>query len=750
MTPWIKPMALLALVVGLAVPRAAASEAQSPAGASDARGRHGGTWAVDPRRPGPNLPPVGRSLFDFLFADDTSDEPRYRIPFPFAALREELARRLRTSPGRPPFKQVLIPLGRSLQRTAAAPEFARYPRTVLAVDGEPAPGPGASGLFLKDRLYLGYMEKADLIEVISYNEAAGRFEFQVVKGYRAGATPQVFYANRAVCTACHQNAAPIFSRPLWDETNANARVAALLEQAGRDFYGIPVQIGIDVPNGIDDATDRANQIPAIQLLWQSACGAEPDGPEARGCRARALRFALQYRLAGHLHFARADDREWQAFAATIAEGWRQQWPGGLWISNPDIPNRRPLAADASAMEGGASDHLQQQLHVPSSLDPLLPRPPLETWTAEEGAERLVIGLAGFLADVDVERLDRRLYERAAEHRRYDAPCTVTAKRRDDGSVRLSLAAGGEGPVGAISFALRGRVYLEAGRVVRGTIDRLTLPDGATLIDLEVDRGVLTDTTHGSRLALHLSHGGLHARGGDGNAIEGLEITWDPGGGVAGVPPAHEGHAVLTAMEDFPVVAALLDTLAEVGDAGDALSSRPFRRAAVLAALTAGLGMDPLRTCCIDAAALPPAVVDEHPDDSVLQRAAAQGAAEAEQGFYRYCSLCHRTNDRSPPNFLHGTPAQVRDNLAQCAERLYVRLAMWGRPGNSRSKTPMPPVPALEELGLTRTAWPGSPELAGLQRYVAGLLRSQTGSDPALDELEARGYENLRPCLANPD
>ena len=42
-------------------------------------------------------------------------------------------------------------------------------------------------MFARDRLYLGYQENANLIEVISYNEAAARFEFQLVRDYRAGA-----------------------------------------------------------------------------------------------------------------------------------------------------------------------------------------------------------------------------------------------------------------------------------------------------------------------------------------------------------------------------------------------------------------------------------------------------------------------------------------------------------------------------------------------------------------------------------
>ena len=54
-------------------------------------------------------------------------------------------------------------------------------------------------LVLKDRLFLGYQPQAEAIEVISYNEMAGRFEFQVVENYSESGVPKVYYANRPTC-----------------------------------------------------------------------------------------------------------------------------------------------------------------------------------------------------------------------------------------------------------------------------------------------------------------------------------------------------------------------------------------------------------------------------------------------------------------------------------------------------------------------------------------------------------------------
>jgi hypothetical protein len=228
-------------------------------------------WAVDPTHPGPDAPPVGRSLFDFVATVEAGGKRIYDVPFPFERLVQRLEQRAGCAPRERCAKQVLIPLGRSLQRLAAAPEFFKYPRVVAAIDAEPARGDGP---FLKDRIYLGYQEHAGLIEVISYNEAAGRFEFQIVRDYRPGGSPRVIYARRAVCAACHQNLAPVFSLPLWEETNANERVAARLERERPVFYGVPVRRGIDIPDAIDAATGRANRLGVWQRLWSEGCGTD--------------------------------------------------------------------------------------------------------------------------------------------------------------------------------------------------------------------------------------------------------------------------------------------------------------------------------------------------------------------------------------------------------------------------------------------------------------------------------------------
>ena len=604
-------------------------------------------WALDPAVPGADLPAQGRSLFDLMAADG--------VPFPFEALVRKLERQSGCNPGQC-VSSVLIPLGRSLQRVSAAPDFFASPRVVVAVTGE-----GAGPLFAKDRLYLGYQERTNLIEVISYNEAAGRFEFQLVRDYRAGGTPEIVYAARTVCTACHQNHAPIFSRQVWDETNANPRVAAALAGAGGSaagtrrttVHGVPIQRGVDVPNAIDDATDRANLIGVIQRIWREACDA--------GCRAQALTAALQYRLSG--------ERAFEA-APPVATGFAAKWPGGLAIPNPDIPNRDPLAL-APGIGIARAD-------VRGALEPLTARAPIAIWNADDpllGAH-FVAGLAAQIPEADVLELDAVLqsHAKSAKRRSYTARCALNGARYD---------CAGE-------VTLRGDA---------STIEELTI-GGKPLRQLHLNQGSVTSA-------------GRRARTASGDSIERMTLTSFRGGALATV----------TVVEDFAPVRAAI-TRANWSD-------EPFRRER----LRAALGLKPPVSCCASGR-MPPAREDVEPAQSM--------AAEAEP-FVAPCARCHRTPERTPPNFLAGDGKQVRASLAHCAPRIFVRLAMWQTPESERAKVPMPP-PAASHQGAPMIQSRAGPEIAALQASVAAWLRAETGRTPDVAAMIAGGYENLRPCL----
>lgn len=708
-----------------------------------ARGSPDPVWVLDPAQPGENLPAAGRSLFDRLFVSVRHGKADYDLPFPFAALLARLDAQLSGDSGSllPPAKRVLIPLGRSLQRTAAAPDYFAFPRVVVAADSSPSQ---RSTLLLKDRLYIGYQEKSDVLEVISYNESAARFEFQLVKNYRAGAKPQVVYANRTLCYGCHQNGAPIFSRALWDETNANATVAALLRASGKNFYGISPDRGVDVPYAIDIAVKRANRFALTQRLWREGCGGE-DRPALR-CRAGLFTAALQHALSGGRQGMRSGD-----FMATVDAPLRshatRRWPAGLAVGTADIPNRNPL----QGLNGPNSWPDDAQLrasyaHVAARFEPLALRPSQEIWHADAGdaVSRLVDDLSEFVADNDRQRLATTLSAGPAERLPYRASCRFET-RASRWSARCQSASGESGP------NLAATLELKQGRASGGRIDRLSLPEGGTINGVALAVGTRLNGEHSAFVPSSRST----PRGADGNPLARIAFQLS-----SNDPEA--GWVSIEFRQEFRRVEQAVTALLEGPDGLALFGARPIPREALFAALLAKLrAADGVRCCQKEKPHSPPELTGTgqqptlspavplsppHADSAVNPASASINSAV--QKFYPYCATCHYTPETFPPSFLSGTEAEVNAQLRQCAPRLFVRLSMAELTPALRDKTPMPPESLLPIFGTDAEGWRTSPVRAALLAQVGDWLRAESGRAPSLSQLLAGGYEALRPCLAN--
>jgi len=174
-------------------------------------------------------------------------------------------------------------------------------------------------------------------------------------------------------------------------------------------------------------------------------------------------------------------------------------------------------------------------------------------------------------------------------------------------------------------------------------------------------------------------------------------------------------------------------------AGDLFAAKPFRRAAVLPALFARLGMPAGKGCCLDDSGMAPARLDE---GERTPQSVPAGTAR----FYQYCALCHQTPERSPPNFLYGDANQVAASLRHCAERIFFRLSMWQQATSGRPKTPMPPMLALHGLGTTPKRWQESVELAELTRFAATMLQTKGSEKSEIGADLGKNYESLPACL----
>ncbi|MGH8177955.1 MAG: hypothetical protein ACREV5_17010, partial [Steroidobacter sp.] len=650
-------------------------------------------WAVDPATPGPDAPPMGASLFDLITmqANGVRD-----VPFPYEKLLNRIEAAAGCSAGAPCVLSVLLPLGRSLQRVAASPDFFASPRIVSAVVGE-----GRGARLLRDRLYIGYQERSALIEVISYNEAAGRFEFQLVKNYREGTQPDVFHARRDVCLACHQNHGPIFSRQVWDETNANPVIAARLEEHHTTFQSIAARGSTDISNAVDDATDRANRISLTNVLWEDGCGVKEAGAR---CRTGALTAALQFALTGHRAYD-ADPSFTSEVAATLLRSSQRLWPGGLAIPNPDVPNRNPLAANESGLA---------QSHVPAVFEALAPRAPLEILPADGAqlADVLVKGLSESFGARDVEELSRALAARAYKSRQlraYEGRCAV---QRRSSRIRFHCTHS----LSDSSFELRGWIDQSS-----GVIDALRVDDGSVVRHLEAT----SIRSKANAVAFAPRMRGTAARLPDGNAVEMISLRWPAGRSREQA----EATASVSIMDDFAparlAIARILSSRPE--------STRPLALDRVLAELRSGDSIG-------------------RREDSVHVQASIESAPESADAqeftapFRSHCGACHHSAESSPPNFLSGDATRVQRALKSCAPRIYVRLAMNELPPAQRDKTPMPPeAPSVH--GLRRTAAPLRGDLRALRGQIERRLREEYGRVPTVSELLANGYEKLRPCLS---
>lgn len=328
--------------------------------------------------PQTDLPPEGtRSLFDHLIAENGV------LPWPY----EDLVAMVNAwdrgqANARRTGAEMMIPDGRSLLKAEAG--FAK-PRLLTAPDARP-PKTAQLGPMLKGRLFMGFVEEADEIEVVSYNEMAGRFEFQLVKDYREGGVPQIVYAKRAICLTCHQSEGPIFSVRPWEETNAHPKVADAVVTArnsAEDYFGQPIQTELKQPEAFDALTDVGNMLPVVQRLWLDGCGANETGAE---CRRLLLQLAVEYLLdPASLTLDRPEARR-------LVELQQANWPAqGFAVPNNDLASRDPFNRFATGesrltrLMGRLRDRLEldedkiaafEKLPpLPPELDPLTPRPP---------------------------------------------------------------------------------------------------------------------------------------------------------------------------------------------------------------------------------------------------------------------------------------------------------------------------------------------------------------------------------------
>ena len=521
------------------------------------------------------------SLFDQLYFNDTGPKRIHEIPYPFTALVDSLEGLLGVSVNGDKNKvsTVLIPVGRCINREAAAPEFFKYPRIVIGADTENQGSEIQNLPLLKDRLFIGYQEKAQALEVISYNKQKGRFEFQVVSNYAKDSQPVVKNVDSDQCTGCHQNQGPIFSRSPWDETDSSTDIFTMLSErlGNHNAPGIPNRSRGAV--AMDSSTNRANLFKIYQEFWRGACSGQSSHDQIR-CRASLFELILIQRFQERSRTLSLSQRMHQYLLPSFTKNIKAQWPDGISVLSSDIPNENPLA-------NGYRAHfeLAKELYYPRSL--------MTKWQPTD-LLRMVKGLGDFISVNKMRALDNRLHSLALKSNASDVTLSGGCDIRRVGDQKSALEDNQlmdisvRCDIGTNDFEKEyyflGNFQVNHRKIeTLPVFNRLVLDTATSIMSLAHQGGevVVQDLEWLIDLKLYDSKHHFHARlPGDG-IIDGIEIRWPRTKGtseILGLGEVVKGSANLTIVDDYTLLDSAISNLISVTESEglDYFSDKPFR------------------------------------------------------------------------------------------------------------------------------------------------------------------------------
>ncbi len=550
----------------------------------------------------PDLPPIGRSVFDAAFTTQSDGRIDYEVPYPFDRIVQRLDELSGNTDGLEPYRlqMVMIPLGRCVDRDAAAPDYFRSPRLVVAADSEDPKASGSRPVYIRDRLFLGYQPRAETIQIISYNEMAGRFEFQSVRDYAPGKTPTVSYARRAECTGCHQNAGPLFPRVRWGETSANLRVMQRLRTEADPSILALFGRRSDQAYFADGATDRGNMLPVYQTLWRTLCRHPDDRNASIRCRAGAFEFALQSQLrAAKGTYARSPLIA-DYFVPMSLASFEREWPTGLTVPSADVPTRYPLHGDVLDPDADALELLEvraPKMQVDQSFLPAF-----------------IEGLAASLPTADLTLLDERIFElgvTSTEHRwTLEGSCRMSILYEEEEETDLSLVCRLDNGFATNPITLAGAVTVQGEKQVLPS-NRWTMTDQNMFIALlKHDSGAeRVDGRWRLRLDLRAASNGLHAWLANEGALAEVLISWR-------VPENYRerlrqgytltGEVQLKLVHGYDQLSGALASLIEKNERGEitTFDDRPYQGTRIMADLLRELDAAPPPWCCHDWSGMP--------------------------------------------------------------------------------------------------------------------------------------------------
>ena len=471
---------------------------------------------------------------------------KYKIPYPIESLLERLNHQLGEdiNGDQNDVKKVFIPFSRCVNRYAAAPNFYESPRIVVAANSEHHGQKSPNRIHLKNRIFLGYQQSANAIEVISYNDQLGEFTFQVVTNYAEDSTPEVSRANASQCLSCHQNKGPIFPRAPWAETDFNrkifshlstARTEPLIDDQNSTGDDALINSAFDHPPvnqvifgskavNIDNAINQANVLTLLQTFWRQACESANTRHQHR-CLGALLELAIQYRLQETNRLLPSSSWVGEYFLPIVQSNAKTKWPEGIAFPSSDIDSKNPLAHSIPHFLQSAQE-LQN------------PRQTSIVWNVEN-MFRIIQGLGEQIPLSDVKHLDQLLVKSARNvsnaGSKLTGQCTLvrTDQRRvifdkfdQSGDIELVCDFGQSFSSG--TFSLIGDLRIQSGKVIdRPGFTKMFLDSPSIILEVAHSGGKIQQYGDGWKLHLSLlnTRHQLHGRLPDGSIVDAVEIHW---------------------------------------------------------------------------------------------------------------------------------------------------------------------------------------------------------------------------------
>jgi hypothetical protein len=218
------------------------------------------------------------SVFRDRFQQGTS------VPYPILNLKQSLESFV-ASPGddfAPALVHSMVPFGRSLQ---AGQSDAAHPRVIFGYILSPFTDGGRPYYRdIVDRIFIAYSEIQNTLEIISWNNYEGRFNFESVRNYiPSPGNPQTFVdentilygqmTKRQLCMTCHQAGGPIYAEKPWSESTSgfapgnfgHSPMTDVVKQAvGSDHY-----LGLEI-QPFDEQGNPASHAGEIHVVIQDA------------------------------------------------------------------------------------------------------------------------------------------------------------------------------------------------------------------------------------------------------------------------------------------------------------------------------------------------------------------------------------------------------------------------------------------------------------------------------------------------